>query len=103
MLVTDTVANVAVQENFREYCDSIKRGGRALIITNIGQPEIVMLSIEDYRNMTENISTTSSQKSKKLSAYEAMETMKKSSHFPKDYDCEAIRDEAIIEKYGCFN
>ncbi len=43
------------------------------------------------------------EKSKKLKAYYNMEAMKKLSHFPVDYDYNAVRDEAFAEKYGNFN
>ena len=36
-------------------------------------------------------------------AYEAMENMKKKSHFPKDFDYENELREGIIEKYGYCN
>ena len=49
------------------------------------------------------IDITSSQRSKKLLAYEAMEAMKKFSPFPKEYDYEAVREEAFAEKYGYFD
>lgn len=62
-----------------------------------------MLSIKDYEAITENNSQFENTKSKKLRAYEDMEKMKQLSYFPKDYDYDAIREEAFTEKYGSFN
>ncbi|MBR0234309.1 MAG: type II toxin-antitoxin system Phd/YefM family antitoxin [Synergistaceae bacterium] len=96
MFVIDTASDVSVQENFRDYCKSIENGGKALIITRIGKPEIVMMSIKDYNNITGE----THRKSKKILAYEAMEEMKKRSPFPENYDYETEREEAFVEKYG---
>lgn len=103
MVVMDTVSDVNVQKNFSDYYASIKNGGKALIITCVGVPEVVMLSIKDYEAITENNSQFENTKSKKLRAYEDMEKMKQLSPFPKDYDYDAIREEAFTEKYGSFN
>ena len=96
MFAVDTASDVAVQKNFRDYCKSIENGGKALIITRIGKPEIVMMSIKDYNNITGE----THRKSKKILAYEAMEEMKKRSPFPKNYNYEFEREEAFVEKYG---
>lgn len=41
--------------------------------------------------------------SEKRKAFLHMEEMKKKNPFPKDYDYEQVRKEAMEEKYGCVN
>ena len=41
-------------------------------------------------------------KARKRKAIENMKQMRKESPYPKDYDFEAERNEAMKEKYGCF-
>ena len=41
--------------------------------------------------------------SPKRQAFLRMEERKKNNPFPKDYDCDAVRKEAMAEKYGRFN
>lgn len=52
---------------------------------------------------TEEISGTQNSFSEKRQAFLHMEELKKKYPFPKDYDCEQIRREAMEEKYGCIN
>ena len=103
MLVVDIMSDTAVQENFRDCCAIVEDGGRALLIERVGKPEIIMLSMADYRAMTNHEIRAVGESSKKMRAYEAMEAMKKSSPFPKDYDYETVREEAFTEKYGRFD
>ncbi len=44
-----------------------------------------------------------SENKEKRQAFLHMEELKKKYPFPKDYDCEQIRREAMEEKYGCIN
>ena len=50
---------------------------------------------------TEEISGKQSSFSEKRQAFLHMEELKKKYPFPKDYDYEQIRREAMEEKYGC--
>lgn len=62
--------------------------------------------IEDVIHFLENFQFTKNilkQKTKKILAYEAMENMKKKSHFPKDFNYEDELIEGITEKYGNFD
>lgn len=52
---------------------------------------------------TEKISETQNSLSEKRQAFLHMEELKKKYPFPKDYDYEQIRKEAMEEKYGCVN
>ena len=54
MLALDTAPDTLVRENFRDYCASVGQGGKALIITSEGEPEVIMLSLDDYRTMMNN-------------------------------------------------
>lgn len=49
------------------------------------------------------ISETQSSLSEKRQVFLHMEELKKKYPFPKDYDYEQIRKEAMEEKYGCVN
>ena len=51
MFAVDTAPDTLVRENFMDYCVSVGRGGKALIITSHDNPEVVMLSIADYKNI----------------------------------------------------
>ena len=51
MFAVDTASDTLVSENFTDYCARVSRGGRALVITSCNKPEVVMLSMEDYRSM----------------------------------------------------
>ena len=51
MFAVDTASDTLVSKNFTDYCARVCRGGRALVITNCNKPEVVMLSMEDYRSM----------------------------------------------------
>ncbi|MBR0519082.1 hypothetical protein IJJ97_04755 [bacterium] len=62
--------------------------------------------IEDVFHLLENFFVSKNiliQKSKKILAYEAMENMKKKSHFPKNFNYENELREGIIEKHGYFD
>ena len=98
MLDVKTASDVAVQKNFQMYCNIIKKGGRALFITNTDKPEVVMMSINDYERITKSPNDHSN--SKKMQAYLAMEKMKQNSPFPQNYDCASIIEETFNEKYG---
>ena len=50
---------------------------------------------------TEKISETQNSFSEKRQAFLHMEELKKKYLFPKDYDYEQVRREAMEEKYGC--
>jgi hypothetical protein len=52
---------------------------------------------------TEEISGTQNSFSEKRQAFLHMEELKKKYPFPKDYDYEQVRREAMEEKYGCVN
>lgn len=52
---------------------------------------------------TERIIETQDSLSEKRQAFLHMEELKKKYPFPKDYDYERIRKEAMEEKYGCVN
>lgn len=52
---------------------------------------------------TEKKSEIQSSLSEKRQAFLHMEELKKKYTFPKDYDYEQIRKEAMEEKYGCVN
>lgn len=52
---------------------------------------------------TEEISGNQNLLSEKRQAFLHMEELKKKYPFPKDYDYEQIRREAMDEKYGCIN
>ena len=52
---------------------------------------------------TEKISENKNLILEKRQAFLHMEELKKKYPFPKDYDCEQIRREAMEEKYGCIN
>lgn len=52
---------------------------------------------------TEKISETQNSLSEKRQAFQHMEELKKRYPFPKDYDYEQIRKEAMEDKYGCVN
>lgn len=52
---------------------------------------------------TENISRTQNSLPEKRQAFLHMEELKKKYPFPKDYDYEQVRREAMEEKYGCVN
>ena len=52
---------------------------------------------------TGRISGTQDSLSEKRQAFLHMEELKKKYTFPKDYDYEQIRKEAMEEKYGCVN
>ena len=52
---------------------------------------------------TEKISETQNSFAEKRQAFLHMEELKKKYPFPKDYDYEQIRKEAMEEKYGCVN
>ena len=52
---------------------------------------------------TEKISETQNSFSEKRQAFLHMEELKKKYPFPKDYDYEQVRREAMEEKYGCVN
>ncbi len=103
MLVVDTVSETKIQENFRDYCSSLEDGGKALIIERVGKPEIIMLSMAAYRAMTDHDLQSEDERAKKMRAYKAMEALKRSSPFPRDYDCDAVREKAFSEKYGRFD
>ncbi|MBQ9564543.1 MAG: hypothetical protein IJU98_03045 [Synergistaceae bacterium] len=103
MLSTDTATEAAVQENFLEYCSDVESGGKVLFVTREGKPEVVMLSAADYRAMADYQDRTTQKREEKWRAYEAMETMKKRSPFPKDYDYDAAREEAFLERHGRFD
>ena len=51
----------------------------------------------------EEISVNQNLLSEKREAFLHMEELKKKYQFPKDYDYEQIRREAMEEKYGCVN
>ena len=51
----------------------------------------------------EKMFETQNSLSEKRQAFLHMEELKKKYPFPKDYDCEQIRREAMEEKYGCIN
>jgi len=62
--------------------------------------------IEDVLHLLENFQFSKNilkEKTKKILAYEAMENMKKKSHFPKDFNYENELQEGIIKKYGYFD
>ena len=52
---------------------------------------------------TKEISGTQNSFSEKRQAFLHMEELKKKYPFPKDYDYEQVRREAMEEKYGCVN
>lgn len=52
---------------------------------------------------TEKISETQNSFSEKRQAFLHMEELKKKYPFPKDYDYEQVRREAMEEKYGCID
>lgn len=52
---------------------------------------------------TEEISGTHNSFSEKRQAFLHMEELKKKFPFPKDYDYEQVRREAMKEKYDCIN
>ncbi len=52
---------------------------------------------------TEEISGAQNSFSEKRQAFLHMEELKKKYPFPKDYDYEQVRREAMEEKYGCVN
>lgn len=52
---------------------------------------------------TEEISKTQNSFSEKRQAFLHMEELKSKYPFPKDYDYEQVRREAMEEKYGCVN
>ena len=52
---------------------------------------------------TEQMSEFQDSLSEKRQAFLHMEEMKKKYPFPKDYDYEQVRREAMEEKYGCVN
>ena len=74
-----------------------------MVVTRAGKPEVVMLSIGGYMAMTGRASQAKLDRSRKMRAYEAMEAMKRRSPFPKDFDYEKAREEALTEKYGRFD
>ncbi|MBR1599373.1 MAG: hypothetical protein IJ661_10765 [Lachnospiraceae bacterium] len=49
------------------------------------------------------LSEKSDEASEKRQAFLRMEEMKKTHPFPKNYDYEKVREEAMAEKYGRFN
>ncbi len=52
---------------------------------------------------TEEISVSQNSFSEKRQAFLHMEELKKKYPFPKDYDYEQVRREAMEEKHGCIN
>ncbi len=52
---------------------------------------------------TEEISRAQNSISEKRQAFLHMEELKRKYPFPKDYDYEQVRREAVEEKYGCVN
>lgn len=52
---------------------------------------------------TEEISETQNSFLEKRQAFLHMEELKRKYPFPKDYDYEQVRKEAMEEKYGCVN
>lgn len=52
---------------------------------------------------TEELSEAQNSSSEKRQAFLHMEELKRKYPFPKDYDYEQVRREAMEEKYGCVN
>ena len=129
MIKVDTVSDVDLKNSFDDYCNNIEDGGKAIVVTRTGKPEVVMVSMSDYKRMQDNsnnsvhgVATSVEERRKileemkamkqreweedrirKRKAYEAMEEMKRRSPFPKDYDVAAAIAESMAEKYGRFN
>ena len=104
MIKVDTVSDVDLKNSFDDYCNNIEDGGKAIVVTRTGKPEVVMVSMSDYKRMQDNSNSsvhgvaTSVEERRKI--LEEMEAMKKRSPFPKNYDVAAAIAEAITEKYG---
>ncbi len=83
----------SMRDNFKDYCDKVTDDYETVIVTRKNDKNVVMISLEEYNNMKENLYIMSNKKD-----YDRLVTSKKQLEAGKKLVTKSIAELRTLEK-----
>ncbi len=83
----------SMRDNFKDYCDKVTDDYETVIVTRKNDKNVVMISLEEYNNMKENLYIMSNKKD-----YDRLVTSKKQMEAGKKLVTKSIAELRTLEK-----
>ncbi len=83
----------SMRDNFKDYCDKVTDDYETVIVTRKNDKNVVMISLEEYNNMKENLYIMSNKKD-----YDRLVTSKKQLEVGKGLVTKSMADLRTFEK-----
>ena len=84
----------SMRDNFKDYCDKVTDDYETVIVTRKNDKNVVMISLEEYNNMKENLYIMSNKKD-----YDRLVTSKKQLEVGKGLVTKSMADLRTFEKW----
>lgn len=84
----------SMRDNFKDYCDKVTDDYETVIVTRKNDKNVVMISLEEYNNMKENLYIMSNKKD-----YDRLVTSKKQLEAGKKLVTKSIAELRTLEKW----